>query len=273
MLNPVTRTTAAGLVVVVAGCAAVPPPQIEAWLAAGRPHPPAQSACPGVANLNLVKMAEEPRPRFLALSNPETPGFVVLPDMAESLIPGDAEVVIRANLPPGGLYSNEVRSVVWKAADGTWHVWRQDRKLGEPPPPPPPPPPAGAAEDSPEYQAAMEAAERHDRLQNNPDERWPPQTGRLALSTAAALEAALADPCRAWDPDYFPFAQPLRRAVNGNDSRLCPQDGGYYAADITEPGRARRGIGAACINDTPTFSLISATAYAEPAPETLTPPG
>lgn len=96
-------------------------------------------------------------------------------------------------------------------------------------------------------------------------QHWPPQTGLLPAATVATLEAALADPCRAWDPDYFPYDQPLRRRDEyGNDHRLCPPDGGYYAADITEPGRPRRGIGAGCINDTPTFRIISAAAYAAP---------
>ena len=279
MRKSIVNIASAGITVMLVGCTTVSPPQVEAWVAAGGPAPPPQSACLGVAHLDLARVAVERRARVLTSRDPEATGFVALPDSAEALIPDDALVVIRANLPPGGLYSNDLRSVVWKAADGTWGVWRQNRDFGEQPTPPPPPPPSappGTLAGSPEYEAAAKAAERHQNLINNPvqmspDERWPPQAGPLDTATAAAIEAALADPCRAWDPDYFPHAQPLRRAEDGGNIRICPPDGGYYAADITEPGRARRGIGAACINRTPTFRLISATAHARPVPEPAVP--
>lgn len=258
------RATAAGLTLLVAGCASPPPPQVGAWIAAGGVQPPPQDACPGVADMDLTRAAEQRAERVARSADPNATGFVELPASAEALIPADALVVIRANLPAGGFYSNDVRSVVWKATDGTWGVWSQNRNYGAPPPPPPPPPPPGLAEDSPEYVAAIQARVAYDRLQSDPDLRWPPRTGRLPDQTARAIEAALADPCRAWDPDYFPYDQPLRRPLDGRDVQLCPPDGGYYAADITEPGRTRRGIGASCINDTPTFQIIRATAYAEP---------
>lgn len=270
MLKSIVRKASAGITVILVACTTVSPPQVDAWVAAGGPKPPPQSACPGVAHLDLSKLEVERRERVLTSRDPQATGFVRLPASAEALIPDDALVVIRANLPPGGLYSNDLRSVVWKTVDGTWRVWRQNLNFGETPPPPPPPPPPGAQDGSPEYQAAMAAAERYQRLQNDPDERWPPQVGLLPAATEAALEAALADPCRAWDPDYFPYAQPLLRSEDGGRSRICPPDGGYYAADITEPGRARRGIGAACINETPTFQLIRLAAYSVPVPESLT---
>lgn len=269
MLNSIVRKASVGITVFLVACTTVSPPQVEAWVAAGRPAPPPQSACPGVAHLNLSRLEAERRESVLASRDPQATGFVRLPASAEALIPDDALIVIRANLPPRGLYSNDLRTVVWKTADGTWRVWRQNRDYGATPPPPPPPPSLIAQEGSPEYQAAVEAVERYQRLQNDPDERWPPQVGLLPAATAAALEAALADPCRAWDPDYFPYAQPLRRSEDGGRSRICPPDGGYYTADITEPGRARRGIGSACINETPTFRLMSAAAHAMPVPESL----
>jgi hypothetical protein len=218
--------------------------------------------------MDLTRVAEERAERVRQSTNPNATGFIELPASAEALIPADALIVIRANLPPGGLYQNDLRTVVWKAADGSWSAWRQNRDYGAPPPPPPPPPMPDWAEDSPEYRAAMEERALYERMESDPDLRWPPRTGRLPDQTARTIEAAMADPCRAWDPDYFPYNQPLRRSDDGNDRRICPPDGGYYAADITEPGRARRGIGAGCINDTPTFRIISAAAYAEPEPET-----
>lgn len=262
-----TRATAMGLSLLVAGCASPPPPQVGAWIAAGGIQPPPQGACPGVAHLDLTKVAEQRAERVAQSADPNATGFVELPASAEARVPADAVVVIRANLPAGGMYSSDVRAVVWKAADGTWSLWRQSRDYGAPPPPPPPPPHPDWAEDSPAYRAAMEERALHERTQNDPDLRWPPQMGRLPDRTVRTIEAALADPCRAWDPDYFPYAQPLLRREEGRDGRLCPPDGSYYAADITEPGRARRGIGASCINDTPTFQIISAVAYAEPEPE------
>lgn len=253
------------LAAMTAGCATPPPPQLDAWLLSGRAAPPPQDACPAVAELDLPAVAREREAR-LARDGPRAPdaGFVVLPEAAEALIPADAVVVIRANLPPGGLYSNDLRSVVWKTADGVWRVWRQNKDYGAPSPQPPTPPPPPGPEGSPEY-AAWAARYLGPQRVPTDDERWPPQTGLLPAETAARLEAALADPCRAWDPDYFPYDQPLRRRNEyGTDRQLCPPDGGYYAADITEPGRARRGIGANCINDTPTYTLISTTAYARP---------
>lgn len=249
------------LAVALAGCATVPPPpQVEAWIASGRAAPPPQDACPAVAALDLPAIVRE-RAERLAADPPSGPdaGFVVLPASAEALIPADALVVIRANLPPGGLYANDLRTVVWKTAGGDWRVWRQDKNYGAPPPSPPPPPPV--APDTAEYRAWQAEASRV----RTDDERWPPQTGPLNAETAARLDAALADPCRAWDPDYFPYDQPLRRRdENGMRRRLCPPDGGYAMADITERGRPRRGVGAGCSNDTPTFALISGAAYARP---------
>ena len=252
---------AACIAATAAGCASTPSPsQVDAWLASGRAPPPPQASCAAVANLDLGAIERERQERIAQSGQAVGDGFVQMPASAEALIPADAVVVIRANLPPGGLYSNDVRSVVWKTADGHWMVWRQNRNFGEPPPPPPPPPPP----DSPEYEA-WRIENARPKPPPTDDERWPPRTGRLAPEAVAAIEAALADPCRAWDPDYFPYDQPLlRRDEYGERRRICPPDGGYYAADITEPGRPRRGIGAGCINDTPTFRLISATAYAGP---------
>lgn len=245
----------------VSGCAGpgLPPPQVQAWLDAGGAPPPPQDTCPGVADMDLTRLAETQAAQLAA--NPELQASVLIqmPDAAEALVPADATHVVRVNLPPTGMYPNDLRAVAWKGADGVWMLWRQNRNFGEPPPMPPPPPPP---EDSP-YYAAWQAEFGGKPTVITEDMRWPPATGRMAPASAAALDAAFADPCRAWDPDYYPFVQPLRRPVDGwEDERICPPDGGYYGADITEPGRARRGVGAGCINTTPTFAIISTTAYA-----------
>lgn len=227
---------------------AAPLPQVQAWTASGRPKPPPQRSCPGVANLDLKTMAGGAR-------GPAKPGagLVTLPPAAEALIPADATVVLRAHMPPGGLYNSDVKSAVWKEADGTWKYWRQSKDYSRPPPPPPMPPLPGTPE-AEHWQPPPPPTE---------DELFPPVTGRLNPERAQRLEAALNDPCRAWDPDYYPWKQPLLRAEEGwGKEKQCPPDGGYYAADFKEPGRERRGIGAGCINDTPTFRIISAVAYA-----------
>ncbi len=262
--------TYGGLVLVTAlataltGCQTPPPPQVGSWIAAGGTPPPPQGACRGVAHMDLTRLAREQAGRPRDPRNPDATGFIDLPASAEALIPADALVVIRARLPATAQYQNEVLSVVWRSADGRWSGWRQDRQFGTPPPPPPPPPPPGAAEGTPAYRAAMEARDLYERTQRDPDLRWPPRTGPLTARTVQSLETALADPCRAWDPADFPFVQPLRRRENGSDTRMCPPGGGRYLGDITEPGRPRRAISADCINDTPTYQLISATADAEP---------
>lgn len=253
---------ALAVTVALAGCeTASVPPQVQAWIAAGGTPPPPQRACPGVAAIDLDRMAraQAARPR-----DPTTTGFIDLPASAEALIPAEAVVVIRTHLPPGGLYANDLRTAVWKMPDGAWHGWRQNRAYGTPTPPPPPPPLPEWSPDSPEYRAAIAAEALYQRTLGEPDLRWPPTSGRLPAETAEAIEVALADPCRAWDPATYPHSQPLRRRENGADTRLCPPDGGVYLADLTEPGRPRRALAAGCINDTPTFRLMRAAAYAEP---------
>lgn len=269
-LTPSRHTAAcmsmlAGASVVLAGCAtALPPQQVEAWIASGRSAPPPQNACPAVAPIDLIRLQKIQAEREAASPTPPDRAYVALPASAEALIPADASVVIRVALPPGGLYRNDLRAVAWKGADGTWSMWRQNRDYGAPPPTPPPPLPQPGPEGSPEYEA-WKAEMARPYVPPSDDERWPPRSGPLDPGTAATLEAALGDPCRAWDPDYYPYAQPLRRPVDGwRDERICPPDGGWYQGDITEPGRPRRGIGAGCINDTPTFTLIRTVAYATP---------
>lgn len=247
-------------------------PQIVAWTAAGGARPPPQSQCPAVANVDLAAIAREDRkaaaqaakaaaPSDLAAAGAGPAPLVVVPDSARRRPGPDATVIIRTHLPPGGLYNSDLRSVVWREADGSWWFWRQSLNYMDPPPMPPPPPPP-PPEGTPEYAAWQKMMET---WQPPPpptdDERWPPVEGRLSAARAAQLEAALKDPCRAWDPDFWPWQVPLKRRVDGARVALCPPDGGAYVAELTEPGRPPRMIGASCINDTPTFRIISAAAY------------
>lgn len=262
-----TLAAAACIAATAAGCAATPPlSQVDAWLASGRPVPPPQDTCSAVAAIDLAAIEKERRAWLAAHPEPAVPEAPIfrttLPEAVEAMIPADAPVVIRALLPPGGLYNSEIRSAVWKGPDGVWMMWRQSKDFSQPPSPPPPPPPP---EDSPYYASWFEAFGGMSREPPTDDQRWPPISGPLSQQQATALEAALADPCRAWDPDFYPYEVPLRRPIDGwGDFKLCPPDGGSYIVDITEPGRARRSIGAACINDTPTFQIITVAAYAHP---------
>lgn len=243
---------------------AEPLPQLAAWAAAGGAKPPPQGKCPAVANVDLAAIARGDRKA--AASGPAAPredmlAPAVVPASASRRPGPGATVIIRTRLPPGGLYNSDLRSVVWREADGSWWFWRQSLNYMDPPPmppPPPPPPPEGTPEYA-DWQKMMEAWRPPPPPTD--DERWPPVEGRLSPGRAARLEAALKDPCRAWDPDFWPWRLPLKRAVDGSRIQLCPPDGGAYLVELTEPGRPARRIGAGCINDSPTFSIISAAAY------------
>ncbi|MEA3044057.1 MAG: hypothetical protein QOH47_1895 [Sphingomonadales bacterium] len=211
---------------------------------AGRPP---QSACPAVANLDLAALARQAAadPRAAAtrawIAGQLAP--VVVPETAERRPPADAPFVIRVRVPSGGFWSADDRSVVWREDDGSWWFWRRTIDSRQPPPPPPP------------GEAAVQPTE---------EQLYPARSGRLAPGKAARMEAAFADPCRAWEPDGMPNEVPLRRAENagGPPIRLCPPDSASYLAEIAERGRPPRQVYAACINDTATFTLIDVATYA-----------
>lgn len=197
-----------------AGCVTTPPletlPQVQAWLAAGGPTPPSVRECPYVAGVDLWAIATGVDPTGMAMDVPDPAYYqrhleaVVIPD-GYRRPPSDARVVLTAVLPPGGMAMNEVWSVVWQEADGSWWFWRQDR-LNTPRPPPPAIPPDASEAAHAENREALAAYHAPDHV------RWPPTYGRLAASQATILEAALADPCRAWEPDLWPWNPPLRPA-------------------------------------------------------------
>jgi hypothetical protein len=220
-----------------------PLPQIAAWTAAGGAPPPSQQACPHVADVDLRRIARD-------ISNPAEQAErersrrsmqTLLDQIAISegspYRPGaDAQIVLRSVTPPGGMYSNTMWSVVWRDAQGAWWFWRQNRDPGRTPPPPAPPP-----QGSPEHEVYLEQQRTGHWLRD--DVRWPPQTGRLSPDLVATVERALSDPCRAWEPDIWPRAIPLRGRPLRPANPL-PQDWTGTYVDLREGARVRQ-IGAA----------------------------
>lgn len=242
------------------GACATPPatgplPQLEAWLAAGGAPPPPVEACPTVAAIDLRAIAAQQAAGAAPSAADrldEVFGALEIPEGFRRP-PSDALVVLTAVEPPGGLYSNTVWSVVWKEADGGWWFWRQNR-TGEPPPPPPPPPGPGAdAAERQAYETAVAAYPPPDH------ERWPPVFGPLAPARVAVLEQALSDPCRAWEPDIWPWDPPLRRRAS-QPGPPPPQDWTPIYVRIEEMGRPARVITAP--NDRPSLARdIRSVAY------------
>lgn len=230
---------------VLAGCVTTPPmealPQVQAWLAAGGPTPPPIQSCPHVAEVDLWDIvaqqsdpdqagAREASRNYYAqlFGEMATPEGVRAP-------PADAPVILRAIEPPGGMYSNTIWSVVWKESDGSWWWWRQNRDPGHLPSPPPPPNPNAPEEE----QAAYRALFANGGWTPPDHERWPPGHGRLSARQVEAIEAALADPCRAWEPDVWP-ALPRMRGQRRPEPPLPFQDSTPIYVQIEEMGRAPR---------------------------------
>ncbi|CAN7395982.1 hypothetical protein [Brevundimonas sp. LjRoot202] len=222
-----------------------------------RAERPPQAQCEAVRDIDFEAMARERARLPVATGRPvvDMLDVVRIPDWAARRPPADAPVVIRARMPPGGGYGSDHRSVVWREADGSWWFWRHSVNEGSPLPPPVPP--QGLSADEARAWSAEQGAGRTD------EERWwPPKEGRLSAAKAAEMEAAWSDPCRAWDPDWWPRDLPLNRRIDGSRRRLCPQDSSGIVADMAEAGGSPRRVGGACINGTPTYRMIQIAAYA-----------
>lgn len=258
-----TRIAALALGLMQAAMASGAGAQAPAAAAAAAPQRPPQAQCAAVRDVDFRALererARQPVANMTALY--EMLNMVRIPDWAARRPPEDASVVIRARIPPGGGYSSDHRSVVWREADGTWWFWRHS--VNEGPPAPPPPPPQGL---SPDEVRAWDAAQRAGRTDQ--ERSWPPKEGRLSAGKAAQMEAAWSDPCRAWDPDFWPHEIPLNRRIEGSRRRMCAQDSSGVIAEMAEAGRPARLVGASCINSTPTYRMIENAAYAagDPAP-------
>lgn len=256
-----------GVTAAVSGCATASTPnalpQLDAWLAAGGPTPPPVARCPFVADVDLAEIAAEQGLR--AGDARAMQGEAHLRDLFDQVAvggearrpPTDALVTLTGVQPPGGMYSNTVWSVVWKEADGRWWFWRQNRTNEPPPPPPyPPGPDAGDAEKQ-AYAAAMADYPPPDHI------RWPPSHGLLSPIQAAALERSLADPCRAWEPDRWPWDPPLRRS-RGQPGPPPPQDWTPFYVWIQEMGRPPRLISAPNERESHAGVIWSTTSYPQP---------
>jgi len=242
------RRLAIGLATLTSACATAPSsedlPQVQAWLAAGGPTPPPQAQCPHVADVDLRAIAANmARDRDGVFASDRFDGYfneVTIPEEYRRP-PEDADVILMAVEPPGGMYANTIWSVVWREADGSWWFWRQNRDHGAPPPspPPPPPPPPEGTPAYAEYLAGRARGE-FDAKPMTDAERWPPVHGRLSQAKVASLERALNDPCRAWEPDIWPSHPPLRgrRVVD----EPPPQDWTPIFVRIQERGRPARDL-------------------------------
>lgn len=235
------------LAAVVSACATVPSaselPQLQAWLAAGGAAPPPQGQCPHVADIDLrviAAEAEAPERRFSEAAYDGYFNEVTIPDGFRRP-PPDAGVILTAVEPPGGMYANLVWSVVWREANGEWWYWRQNKDYGAPPPSPPPPPPP-PPEGTPEYEEyrARWARGEFDPKPMTDAERWPPVQGRLDAAKAAALDAALGDPCRAWEPDIWPAHPPVKGRRRADEPP--PPDWTPMYVRLQEMGRPPRSL-------------------------------
>ncbi len=184
---------------------------------------PPQDQCPAVRDVDLRALQRRSAPRAQPSPTPAASrdelAVVRIPAWSEHRPSPTASVVIRARLPSGGGHLSDHRAVVWREADGAWWFWRQTLNDG-PPAFPPPPAPYGSTPGSPEYEAWRAALPPAGMSQE--DREYPPRSGRLAPQRAAGMERAWRDPCRAWDPDWWPGELPLKRRVDGSRRRICP---------------------------------------------------
>lgn len=236
-----------GVAATLSACATAPAssslPQVQAWLASGGPPPPPATDCPYVAEVDLAAIEAEQTRGDQEPSGLQREAYfqglfnsVSITGDARSPSP-DAPVILTGVGPSGGMHTNTVWSVVWKEQDGRWWFWRQNRTNEPPPPPPHPPGPEASATEKAAHQAAMANYPPADHV------RWPPVHGPLSTQQAAAIEHSLADPCRAWEPDRWPWDPPLRRART-HPGPPPPQDWSPFYVWIQERGRPPRLISA-----------------------------
>jgi len=243
--------TALPLITMVLAQLAVHAPTAQAQTST--PHRPPQAQCPAVRDIDLRVLARRQAagdPADLARARSEQDAMLAraIPPSSAPHQPGAAPpVLIRAYVPGGFGGGSDARVSVWKDESGQWWFWRRSVGLTPPPPPPPPPP-----EGSPDREAYFANPPRPMTL----EEYYAPITGALDPGIAQAIEALLADPCMAWDPDAWPAVLPLIRRIDGSRERICAPDGGAYFANIEVAGKPARRIIHGCINDSPTFRLL-----------------
>lgn len=158
-----------------------------------------------------------------------------------------ADVVLRFYAPPGfgGLPAWTTRTTA-RRVNGQWRLTRTDTSNIPAPPTPPDP---GAPPDPTIYasQYAVRTTE-----------------GPLAARHAALLDAALADPCFAREPDYAPASLPLR----GGHYETC-MDGSPFSLQI-ERAEGVRTVLQICQRRWRAGEIISVLETAQPEPATVT---
>ena len=261
------RLWALGMLAAISGCATTPParsiPQLQAGLAAGGPMPPPVADCPFVADVDLAAIVAEQGRRaqepFAIQAEAYLEGlFEQVTISGDGRRPGaDSPVILTGVEPPGGLYSNTVWSVVWREADGRWWFWRQNRTNEPPPPPPYPPGPDATEAEKSAHAAAMAQYPPPDHV------RWPPTHGLLSAAQAAAVDQSLANSCRAWEPDRWPWDAPLRRA-RAQPGPPPPQDWSPFHVWIQEMGRPPRLISAPNGRESHVGVIKSVASYPRP---------
>ncbi|MDO9586907.1 MAG: hypothetical protein U1E18_21645 [Brevundimonas sp.] len=255
--GPIALTTA--LAMAASGCAPTPPP----GMAGQADDRPPIARCEGVRNINWRRFdpwADRFRPgetadsaeRAEATGQRQAAMDTIRNQAAAAPHRPSAEavIVIRAFVGPRHHHTpTEYLGMTWREPDGQWWVWSRWLEWGEPLRPPPPPPLPGEPPAPPQVEEV----------------RFPPLSGRLAAEAAARMEAAWADPCRAWEPDSAPWAIPLTRPDAGSRARerVCPGSAPVIA-EITEAGRPPRLISYPCNMAFSTDRLVTMTAFARP---------
>lgn len=250
---------ASAALLAMSGCAPTHPPGMVEH-AADRPP---IARCEGVANINWRRFdpwakryspgetanaadrAEATRERQAAIDR-----ISAQAGSATHRPTAEAVIVIRAFVGPSHPHTpTEYLGMTWREPDGQWWVWSRWLRWDQRPPPPPPPPLPGEPPEPPPQ----------------PDTRFMPVSGRMSAEAAERMEAAWADPCRAWEPDSAPWAIPLTRPDPGGRARLreCPGSAPIIA-EITESGRQPRLIYYPCNMGFSTDRLVTMTAFARP---------
>lgn len=164
-----------------------------------RAAPAKRSACPWLETIDYSRLTPGHTPQSLS-------------EARASLRAGDqpnlgaADVVIRFFAPPGFGGSRST----WATAQrvhGRWRLVREDRPLVSAPPPPPDAPP-----------------DPDDARPQRPRSPIIPLTAPLEADRAAILDAVLADPCLAREPDTAPAALPLR----GGGLDICGDGASFF---------------------------------------------
>lgn len=238
-----------GLALLMPGCASAP--------AAPRLVDASGQLCPGAGTFDVtkIKTANTAEAAERAAWITQYTAITPLPPGAEA-----AKTRIRVRVPPTGMWGQDSRVTLWKAAGGAWQIATDNKGPPSPPPPPPPPPPVDANGNR---------LPGFENWQPSPPPLPPPPylTSALSPEIAAELDTALADPCFVNGPDSLPYSVPYGQAdEHGRDVWLCPPDSATYMAEVKQPGLPTRYISHACYMDFAVSTLLTRMTYLKAAP-------